>query len=114
MSISPTSGHVHFKYLIMEGLVGSLHCNIIYPLEVNNIAWRPLEVVRQPISHESFHHWLVLAFTGNSWSIISVLSNDDRYTLPWLPSLYVGTVLGRAGLSSIVHLHSNMDSWALI
>lgn len=38
MSISPTAGHVHFEYLITEGLVGSLHCNIIYPLEVNNIA----------------------------------------------------------------------------
>lgn len=53
-------------------------------------------------------HWQFLD------TIISVLSNDDRYTLPWLPSLYVGTVPERAGLSSIVHLHSNMDSWALI
>lgn len=54
MSISPTDGHVHFEYLIMEGLVRFLHCNIIYPLEVNDIVWRHSEIVRQPIPQDSF------------------------------------------------------------
>lgn len=99
MSISPTAGHVHFEYLIMEAPVRFLHCDIIYPLEISKRCAETLGESKTTLLISL--SLLVLVLTGSSWlTNYSVLSNENISTLPWLPSLAVGAVPATAGLSA--------------